>query len=304
MHERVFPGMATFIDDQVGKGVTMQKWLLVSNCQQFGLANCLRLIGRVEVDSYAMVTFEKDASQIDVLSYDHIVVAPQYLSTPTFDFSQLDNVTVLPYVFFDAYHPDLCYIHDSNDKALLGPIGGGYHSMIAFCGFSLGLTVERTLRYFSATTFDELGYLDLWNSAKKRLLDTFNQFGYDISKLFVQWARTDEFMYTCNHPKIRCLRDLASCVLERAGIQPLDTTLMPHDNLLNGAVFPVYPDVARALSIRGSYLYKNTKQYQFLTLGEFVRESFEGYRNYPQMTPHPAYRKKYEVVKQYMEQTL
>lgn len=278
----------------------MQKWLLVTNCQQFGLANCLRLYGQIEMDAYAIVTFRKKVKEINISSYDRVVVSPQIFNTSTFDFSKNPNVIILPFIYFDAYHPDLCYLHINDGESLKGPIGD-YHSIIAICSFHLGLDANRALGFYSESHYRDLGWFNLWESSKKRLLDTFSQFDWDISKLFLEWGREDEFMYTCNHPKIRCLRDLAICVLKKAGITPLESNVLPHDNLLNGAIYPVYPEIGTRLGISGNYFYKPPNCYQFITLNDFVKESFNVYSSHPNTVPHPAYKNKYDNTIKYLE---
>src|SRR3546814_4981967 len=119
----------------------MEKWLLVYNCQAPGLKNCIQLLSQeVEVEAYVFSQFQKVAdglkSKFD--QYDKIIVAPKFANTATVNFSELCNVMKLPPIFFDAYHPDLCYITDPEGRNLKGPLGD-YDSLLAYCGYQLGV---------------------------------------------------------------------------------------------------------------------------------------------------------------------
>lgn len=63
----------------------------------------------------------------------------------------------------------------------------------------------------------------------------------------------------------------------KAGRTPLDSPVRPHDNLRVAEGFPVYPEIAEACGVPGSYLFKVGGQYRLLTLAQFVTASFDAY---------------------------
>lgn len=281
----------------------MEKWLLVSNCQQFGLANCLRSQAQIHIDSYAFVTFQKQIEQIKIEAYDRIVVAPQYLQTNTYDFSNSSNVLTAPHIYFDAYHPDLCYLRAKDVASVKGPIGD-YHSLIAFSGFRLGLSVDQVMEHYSKQSYASLGWLEFWAASKQNLLKRFSDFGYDLAPIFSEWGREDAFMHTVNHPKIRVLSDIASLILEKSGIGSCCRSITPHDNLINGAIFPIYPEIGLPLGVQGSYFFKRPSEYGLIDLRQYVSESFDVYRNSPELEAYPAYSKRQKEVSAFLEKTL
>lgn len=257
------------------------KWLLVFNCQTLGLANSLHLINRsLTVDHCDFSAFKKNPRQyLDHLdSYDLVLTAPQFLSTESGDLSAAGNTLVFPTVFFDGYHPDVCYL-SSGSTLLKSPVGD-YHSSLAFAGYRLGLDVDATRRLFCGRIYQALGYLDGWQAAKKALLDSFRDCGIDLSAPFQRWSSIGHFMHGINHPDIRCLHDVARALIRSQGLAEECVDLLPHDNLLNGAIFPVYDEIAERYSIKGSYRFKLAGEYRQIPLDEFIRASFRIYEQH------------------------
>ena len=85
-------------------------------------------------------------------------------------------------------------------------------------------------------------------------------------------------MYAHNHPRITVVRDIARAVLARAGIEAEYGDALPADNLANGPVYPVYPEIAERLGVEGSLLFKTGGRYRFLRLPDFIEASFTAYR--------------------------
>ena len=96
--------------------------------------------------------------------------------------------------------------------------------------------------------------------------------------------RSEARMYSINHPRIACVRDVARCVLARAGIQAVYDDALPQDNLANGPIFPVYPEIGARLGVQGSLLFKLGGAYRFLRLADYVEASFRLYRDHDGIT--------------------
>jgi len=262
-----------------------QRWLLLYNCQVLGLANSLNLLSdEIEVEARDPHAFRREADAIGarLSSFDRVLAAPQLARDAPIDLDRHGTLWQLPTLSFSAYHPDICYLqHDG--KALKGPLGD-YHSLIAWAAFRSGLDVAATLALYREDVYAQLGYFDRWDAARDAMLGTFAQHGFDLAPHFVQWTRGEAFMYSINHPRIACVRDVARCVLARAGIEAVYDDALPQDNLANGPIFPVYPEIGARLGVQGSLLFKLGGAYRFLRLADYVEASFRLYRDHEGIT--------------------
>ena len=262
-----------------------ESWLLLFNCQVLGLANCLNLLtDEVRVEHYEPAGFRNNSDEVLQRwdAYDRVLVAPQLLSLLPGEFAGSGKIWKIPTISFNAYHPDICYLR-SEGKAVKGPLGD-YHSCIGYAAFRLGLSVDEASRLYNETTYAQLGYLDRWDTAKKQLLDAFAEEHLDLRLPFANWSRTGAFLYSGNHVKIHCLVDVAKAILERAGKKVAYETAIPHDNLMNGPVFPIYPEIGAQLGVQGNYLFKLGGKYEFIRLRKFLAESFDLYSQRPEVT--------------------
>lgn len=283
------------------KPTARQRWLLVYNCQVMGLANCLNLsCDQVEVEYYDPAGFRAQSSALlkRMGEFDRILVAPQLEDDLAAHVKRCPSAWIVPTITFDAYHPDLCYLMEAG-KALKGPMGD-YHSLIAYAAFRSGCTAQDARLLYREAVYLELGYFDRWDRARASLLDAFRHRGFALDARYVGWSRNEPFMYSVNHPRIHCVRDVARSILERAGLEAAYSDALPHDNLANGPIFPVYPEIASSLSVSGSYLFKRGGQYSFLRLPEFVDASFELYRDRA-ISIHPKYEQSLGLAMQVVE---
>ena len=312
---------------------TGPKWLLLFNCQALGLANCIGMVNpEIALEYCDFPRFRKTADQyLDKLdSYDLVVTAPQFLYTDVADLSKLANLAVLPTVYFDGYHPDLCHVH-SGTALVKGPLGD-YHSALAFAAYKSGLDTGATRKLFNAKMYERLGFFGRWEEAKQQLLAGFSSHGLELSAAFTGWSRSPTaFMHSVNHPDreaeaiyiAQSTHVAATCrgeqplvvwdvglgaahnamALVRAlvrsrGLQDRAIHLLPHDNLLNGPVFPVYEEIAERYSIHGSYQFKLAGQYRHVDLDQFIRGSFDVYDQHDRasLTVHAMHRALHENI--------
>ena len=259
-----------------------QRWLLVYNCQVLGLANCLNLLSdRIEVEHFDPHRFRREADAISarLADYDRVIASPQVVRDATVDLDRCGALWELPTLSCSAYHPDICYLQRGG-AMLKGPLGD-YHSLIAYAAFRCGLDVPATLALYRAETYAALGYFARWDAARDTLLGSFRRHGFPLDAHFAGWTRsTEPFMYSLNHPRIACVRDVARCVLARAGLEAAYVDALPQDNLANGPIFPVYPEIAAQFGVQGSMLFKLGGSYRFLRLADFLEQSFRLYREH------------------------
>lgn len=263
-----------------------KSWLLFSNCQTFGLANCLSMLCSditVEYYAYPWPDINQFIDRFD--TFDQILIAPpqakDYLGD---DLINRDNVLCVPPLFFNGYHPDICYLQNQDGSISKGPMGD-YHSLVAYAAFMQGLNEKETISLYNIDTYKGVGYLEAWEHSRNFTINMYNECGFDIGRFFIQWCRNGPFMHSFNHPKMFCIRDIAIMVLERVGMQINKTDILPHDYLVNGPIFPVYAEIARTLGAHGSYYFKLPEEYRVITLDEFILQSFELYRSNREIKP-------------------
>ena len=279
-----------------------QRWLLTSNCQAMGLGNCLNLLSdEISVEYYDPANFRKQARSLQqrVTGFDRVLIAPQLEHSLGVDFGACGEIWRVPTIAFNAYHPDICYV-EANDKPLKSPLGD-YHSLIAYAAFRVGLDLKRTLALYREEIYAALGYLDRWDHARDRLLGTFRDHGFDISQPFIAWTRGEPFMHSPNHPRIHCLRDVACGILARAGLEASYLASLPHDNLANGPIYPVYPEIGSRLGTHGDYLFKPGGTYQFLRHEAYLAACFDLYRSSPGTALNKAFAHRLEKAVEVVE---
>lgn len=264
----------------------MERWLLISNCQTFGLVQCLHMLDpELVVDGLDLGQFHADTGGIcDAMErYDRVVLHPEAVHVPGFDASRAAALTYLPSLAFEAYHPDNCYAECAG-RRVMGPLAD-YQSHLMLAAYVAGLGVEDTLRLFRGDVFERCGYFDLWQSERARLLSAFERADLDIGDLFLRWARSPlPFMYSINHPRLGALNDLARLFLKAMGRMPLDTNVLAPDNLSLAACWPVYPEIGEALGIAGSYAFKVHDQARHMDLPTFLAASFAAFEQHDRAT--------------------
>ncbi|MFO1102505.1 MAG: WcbI family polysaccharide biosynthesis putative acetyltransferase [Methylocystis sp.] len=284
----------------------MDSWLMLGNCQVYGLAASVRLLNpKVNINAISFFDFKKDSEKnnSEIHKYSRVIVNPIFLTTDGVDLSVARKLHVLPSIDFDAYHPDICYAY-YNNSVLKGPLDS-YHSMLILAAYELDVPKNKVRRIFADEIFQQCRFYDVWHLARDRMFTRFKRYNLDIIKCFVGWGRSDAFMYTTNHPKIRCLFDIARLYLIANDIEIFENDILPIDNLVNGPCYPIYPDIAERTGVRGSYLFKNTKQ-QFLTLDQFIEASFHVYGQFPRdrIKIDPLFKDRYERVKSVIKECI
>ena len=269
---------------------------VVGTCQSIPLAQCVEvMVQRVPVQRYA--SFDEIGKVVDgdVVFRQrnrHTVWTPDECAPGEF---------LYPRVNFNAFHPDLVSIAGPP-----GPVAAplaDYHSSLVLYGWNRGLDAAATERLFCEAVFDRLNFFDRWEPAKATLLEEGRASGFPLDAALSHWTARGRFMHSTNHPALFVMGDLARALLERAGLPvPFDRPEdFIHDPMLDKAVWPLYPEIAARLGLRGAYAFKPVRGNgsggaTLLDLAEFIARSFEAYRH---MAPealacarldNPAYR--------------
>lgn len=259
------------------------KILVVSNCAAPALVNGLQLLcPGLDVRGYTIGQAQRTLGKFraDAAESDRLVFLPGVAGLLGPEGASDPRIVTVPTFYFSGYHPDTCYIENTEGRQLCSDYGP-YQSVIGFSAYQAGLSVEDTLGLFRGDLYQDMGYHEEWDRQKALFLKSFRSHGIDLSDAFLSWVRGGRFMYSINHPRVQCLFDLAGEVARRLGEDPLPFSIPPQDSLANGPIFPCYPEIAEACGTRGDYLFKCAGRNEVLTLPQFVRLSFEYYDRQP-----------------------
>lgn len=257
-----------------------EKWLVMSNCQTFGLASSLALLcPHIHVDIcdifslYTHTQVWKDKFP----EYSRLIVNPEMQGDGHVDFSIMPNVTWVPGLAFAGFHPDLLYIR-LDGKPIKSPMDD-YHSLLIYCSFKLGFDQIKTRKLFCEETYKKIGYYTRWDEESRELIDLFMPFGIDLRSDLVKWMRKGNFMHSVNHPKMHALHAMATIVAKNlVGDQIVLSDIIPHDNLISGPVYPVFPEIAERYGAGiGSYVFKAALAANVMSLEDFIAGSFQAY---------------------------
>lgn len=265
-----------------------KKILVVSNCVSYGIANSLEYLApgfRVEAIPFTVLLGKiKDGEITGPIEADLLVISDQAINSleqhAVSEFLPQQDRVIVPYFRFARYQPDIAYI-TLNGRSVKGPLGD-YHSRIAFRAFEKGYSADRAAELFKREVFSKLGYLRTHEQEKANLISAYGRQGLDIRGHFTSWSRNGSFMHSLNHPRIQCLFDISREIVKQLGIpnvldaySEIECPII--DNLLNSAVWPVYPEIAECYGFGGHYLFKPEGSYRPMSLDEFLQSSMDTY---------------------------
>ncbi len=258
--------------------------LFIGNCQAVEIARILNIISSGKITATSILTTEETVNNIKskklnlapLLSENDLILlhSEHFLNDfimenfPKFRF----KIRIIPRITFSAFHPDICHVYTSKQNVVKGFLGD-YQSALIFFGWLNNFSISETLNLFAADVFENLGYFDYFTSSKEFLIEESKIAGLPLNTLIEQWSKQGCWMHTHNHPKLFVLADLTREILAREGIiiPPINVSQI-HDNLGDGSVWPVYPEIGEKLGINGDYQFKGCS---FKSLEEFIAISFK-----------------------------
>ncbi|MCO6419624.1 hypothetical protein JYK14_26160 [Siccirubricoccus sp. KC 17139] len=271
---------------------------VLGGCQAHGVAHgLLALLPEAEVDSFEAVAVSRHGKEAEaaaaLASYD--VLFTQDLDP---GFGPLGTAALqaahprlyrFPLIAFGGYQPDLVYLM-ADGQAQASPVGA-YHSAIIAGAYSLGVPEADVAQLFNRLVYQRLGYFEAFGKARALLLQwAQDAYGMDLAPAFDRWHARGCFMHTINHPKIVALAGMAHLLAVTTGLVPANTPVpvVEFDHLANDTIWPVYPELAEALGIPGSLLFKRINRgvepgpnSQLIPLPRLIRESYAMYPHVP-----------------------
>jgi hypothetical protein len=267
----------------LGKDRGAPRIAVVGNCQSFGIAYGMKLLNpSAHIDHFTIV--RKGVADLKLLArtlstYDHafsLEFQPGFVRGGGWEELRalMPDIAPIPSIVFAGFHPDTVYALDPTQgrRPIEGPTGP-YHSAIALFAFLRGMNVEQTEALFSSDLFEALGYFDVWEDSARELLELGAAAKLDLSADLVRWSRGGPFMYSMNHPKPHVLFDVGRALLKRSGLPHTANVAFEDfavDDIVRGAVYPVYPEIAERYGHRGNYLFKRANYAITRSVGEFL----------------------------------
>jgi len=262
------PALAARADVRRAHALTVA---LTGNCQAQGLGDAIAaLLPHATVRSFHMWGIDGSAAANVRLAAaaDLIAAADVWIRMPLSVNDHLEGVLGpetkvigVPSLTFPAFHPDVV-IATTAEGLLRGM--ADYHSAIGLWAWRRGLDPEEAARLFTPEVMVALGYDRFWPTAVHAMSDEFTELGVDFAPFWQRLKRTGVFMHTINHPRVSAVTLHAKTVVAAVGApadvydEPLDGYVTDH---LAQVVWPVYPFVADALGVPGSYRWRFGDQF-------------------------------------------
>jgi hypothetical protein len=274
--------------------------IVLGNCQSGMMANLLQAMAAGMVATGVHLLPEQvnrlKREEIDVSElidgYDLVFVNlhERGLVVPLIEKQRPDvlpKVRIVPSIDYIGFHPDAVYVCNSEGGNILGPMGG-YQSSIAFYGWQNHLDEVQTRGLFAGHVYEALGFHEYGIPSADALIKSEKITGISLRELISKWSKAGCWMHSINHPKSFVLADIASALLTSEGIPVIPgAEQYVHDYLADGPGFPVYPEIAARLGIKGQYLFKCDRRtspperpVSFLNLEEFIEKSFAVFEKY------------------------
>jgi hypothetical protein len=263
--------------------MSQRKIAVVGNCTATMIANCIRALRPEDNVRPISVT---SAAALATQAFDDFDFA--FVVANAGEFFTLDRLArrgtflTWPNIVFFGFQPDITYF--AIEGRPVRSAMGEYSSHIISMGYAQGLSPQETARLFNRLVYARLGFFDKYSLSRAALLVAGERCGMDLNEPMTRWERSGVFMHSINHPKVIVLADIAKALLKNANL-PFDPELpladIVPDILANGGIWPVYPDLARAIGVAGSLTFAppthGSYDPEFLSLEGFIEKTFAIY---------------------------
>ncbi|MDH7793962.1 MULTISPECIES: WcbI family polysaccharide biosynthesis putative acetyltransferase [unclassified Beijerinckia] len=278
---------------------------VIANCQTFGVAYAMdMLLPGATVDPIQILLGNRTTPELlaKVLrDYDY-VFGLKYISTHLRfgDHTTLErlmpSIRWFPLFHFPAYHPDFLFLQKPGSPSAVLGLFNFSQSAILSTAFRLGLSQKQALSLMNEEMYARLGYFDVWQSAWDEMLRLGRECDLDYGPDMIRWSRAGSFMHTPVHPKAHVMYDVARMLLRKEGLtlREGDFDRFAVDRLVDDAVLPIYPPIAKRLGVKGDYVFKRAShpgpknRAYFYSLEDFVASSYETFSKAdPSNMQHP-----------------
>lgn len=263
---------------------------IIANCQKDSLATCIAALNHgFEIDTYMIHEVMADAGQLRSILENSAFVFAHLPLRSVVPAEWAHKVTYFPNIAFSAYHPDLTFARarklGGEFETVIGPLYV-YSSALAVFGYREGIPLDEILTFYNADTYARLGYFDQWQDSRRQLLVEGDACQMPLGGLFEKWSRGKAFMYSVNHPTLAVMEDIARELLQRIGMFYFPESKYEYlpDPLKAQPIWPIYPEIADRLGLRGSTAFKINEPHGTLELRDFVGGAYDAFANYDRET--------------------
>mgnify|MGYP006270219169 CR=1 FL=1 len=254
------------------------KIVVTGNCQVAVIENILSVVlPDAEVSSHAFPFLDFASFTEDVAAADVWLRQPASSGHQELDWLAPDGddagryslpmteakVIAIPRITFAGFHPDIVYAKLRTGDVMRGV--SDYHSAVGLWAWRRGLTPLEFTRLMSPELMDRLGYRQFWSVAARLMAEEFSSTDVSFLPFWRAVKRQGCFMHVLNHPSVRALASLVEGIIPLLPVRNnLDDTLeslrgatsVLGDPLADVVRWPVYPHIAEALGIPGSYWWR------------------------------------------------
>lgn len=193
----------------------------------------------------------------------------------------------VPHTRASAFHPDILGFTIDGER-IVGPMKTS-HSALVVQGYLNGLSEQETRSLFNARVFAHLKYFDrdradlAWAQRQQALCD------WPVVDMTEKWRRQGCFLLTPNHPKLEVLSDIAVTFARKNDLKVRyeNPAELLQDHTARNEIWPVYPEIAERLGIKGGYYFKlpvtaleqRNNIHPFIDLEEFIARSYRVYED-------------------------
>ncbi len=268
-------------DQQGSAGAAKPAVVLIGNCQMGVMYQCFRMMApRYSYEYIRGIDADTDEG-LEKISAAQIIFAHATHQKEIDKSKSLNRAIFLPRITFSGFHPDIVQVTFKNRQPVPMPLMG-YHSSIAIKAWMMGMGIEDAVRLFNRQVYEHLNFHDFWEPSLKALLEEGRVTAAPMEEFVQRWIDGGCFMHTINHPKLCAIADIARHAAKRAmlrlEIEDIESVLA--DPLLQGPVWPVYPELATRRRVKGSMMFKLDRQLKAISLDEFVAASYTTYGKY------------------------
>ncbi|GFZ77825.1 GSCFA domain-containing protein [Sphingobium fuliginis] len=263
---------------------------IIANCQKDSLATCIAALNHgFEIDHYMIHEVMANPTQLRAILENSAFIFSHLQLRSMVPAELAHKVTYFPNITFSAYHPDLTFVRGRNlggdIETLLGPLYI-YNSALAVFGYREGIPLDEIVTFYNADVYARLGYFDQWQDSRRQLLSEGDACQMPLGGLLEKWSRGKAFMYSSNHPTLAVMEDIARELLQRVGMFYFAESKHEYlvDPLKAQPIWPIYPEIAERLGLRGSTAFKINDPHGTLELRDFVRASYDTFANYDRET--------------------
>ena len=237
----------------------------------------VRLLWDGEGHAAPSIFLDRVAGEVDRV----IVMEYSDLSfTPEMQDAIRDRATTVPSVVFPAFHPDITFLKHAGAVVASGQgPGADWNSRIVAWAYLTGRPLRTARELLRDEVFRALGYYGQWEASCAHMRIATTRCGLEFEAWLDRSLSTGVFMHGWIHPRPIAVAALAQQLVERDFAPPAMSAVVAERYMVDPRadyVWPVYPDIALALGVEGSTLFKSGGQVD--DFDRFSRKCYDAWK--------------------------